>query len=57
MTFAGVCYDGPLEGEHWIKPDSSFTIGVWEGKYSKQFTVRRGLYRWSHPLRKWVFQW
>lgn len=65
MSYAGVCYDGPCEGQSVKKEYSRFPIAIHRGSVL-QFDPSRGwpfptfceqrFYRWSYPLRKWVFE-
>lgn len=69
MTYgrwAGRVYDGPLEGEHRseVRPFFEFNwspavpLGVHgSGETSEWVNCYRFAYRWSNPLRAWVFDW
>lgn len=68
MTYAGRVYDGPLEGEHLAhdRPYFEFNLmpaawlhPVWSSGEMVPPDARfyRCLYRWSNPLRAWVFDW
>lgn len=60
MTYAGICYDGPCDGERRVSESNRFMIAKrHEVGFDQYFTFMpiAGLtYRWSHPLRKWVFE-
>jgi hypothetical protein len=64
MTYAGVCYDGPREGKSVEMKYSRFPIAILQGsvmqfdpsKESFPPYCEQKFYRWSHPLRKWVFE-
>lgn len=65
-TWAGRVYDGPLEGEHrdeerpyfefWWSPPSNFVI-CGPNEIPPMGYAYRVAYRWSDPLRAWVFDW
>lgn len=64
MTYAGICYDGPLEGKQLASEYKSLPflirggkeIEVWHGSPSATVPYKRVEYIWSTPLRKWVFR-
>lgn len=63
--WSGVCYDGPREGEHFTQDRPFFEFHTpfpplelqapWANNPTLGFEVSRYFYRWSRPLRKWVF--
>lgn len=62
MTYAGVCYDGPWEGEQYASQARSFNVAL-IGRVGLNYYqaeglpgVRHGRYNWSYALRKWVFE-
>jgi hypothetical protein len=64
--WAGRVYDGPLEGEHHVKEspyfDFQWSPDVMPMTYlSNEIPAMaycyRLTYRWSNPLRCWVFDW
>lgn len=68
MTFAGRVYDGPLEGEQrvsetpWFYCMAQRSPSVSYASYGPTvppacFEMDKRFYRWSHPLRAWVFCW
>ena len=67
MNFAGRVYDGPWEGRSYESERPYFEINMVGdlpvGHFSRGFAppvsveVKRGFYRWSQPLRAWVFCW
>lgn len=62
-TFTGICYDGPYEGRRLEHYWSQFPVAahcrdglrLFEPGDNVPTTVKLSFYRWSHPLRKWVF--
>lgn len=61
MSYAGICYDGPCEGEHRVSELPRFYIALFNGRLEYYGVTRawthKHTYRWSFPLRKWVFEW
>lgn len=68
MTYAGRVYDGPWEGRQldhdrpWYEfnhmPDAWLhPIWIIDDIVPQSATFYRCLYRWSNPLRAWVFDW
>jgi hypothetical protein len=67
MKFSGQCYDGPMEGQTrgselpWF--EFPFTEPLKVSYLNKDFIppasieLKSGFYRWSYPLRQWVFVW
>ncbi len=61
--YEGVCYDGPFEGEHVSQPHPWHRKPVYRplrqplpyGDYVMPEAVFVEEYRWSRPLRKWVW--
>lgn len=62
--YEGVCYDGPHEGRRHKQEYSEFRVALYGDmpiRYAEHMTpeyleVKTGTYRWSVPLRKWVFR-
>lgn len=61
--FEGECYDGPWAGRHVKRDSPYFAVAFspplawaqpWE-EIAVDAVVHQGFYRWSHPLKKWVF--
>lgn len=67
MRFEGRVYDGPWEGKHRSEevPYFHVLLAISYGRIPKwgsfdptaAVAVRNGYYRWSYPLRAWVFVW
>ncbi len=66
MNFSGRVYDGPWEGRNYESERSWFIIPIREPISCLEFrpeqtpilvNIKRGQYRWSQPLRAWVFNW
>lgn len=63
--WAGRVYDGPLEGEHRVEERPFFEIQWTPDCLTAPFAAHvpamaylyRFAYRWSNPLRAWVFDW
>jgi len=64
--WAGRVYDGPLEGDSVVKEQPYFefqwtprtSLGVYgPGEIPEMAYLYRMVYRWSNPLRAWVFDW
>lgn len=63
--YDGICYDGPYEGRRYKNNDYLFRVPIYSPPqpaysycdYDPDYTgiVRTCTYRWSAPLRKWVF--
>ena len=67
VKFSGRVYDGPLEGEvresdrPWFEvplpiPNPVFSYGL-DNLIPASIRIEMGFYRWSHPIRAWVFLW
>jgi len=61
MTYAGVCYDGPLEGQHQVMQARHFIVPVMptflqHDENGTPTNIGQCSYRWSFALRKWVFE-
>lgn len=67
MRFEGRVYDGPWEGRQYAIDRLYFEISIappfsWRAPFPPidmpaLVEIRRGYYRWSSPLRAWVFCW
>lgn len=62
--YSGVCYDGPLEGERHTVQRGYFLVPVClESVFDPpppdsqvMSEIKYDSYRWSRPLRKWVYE-
>ena len=64
MTWMGACYDGPLEGQRRKRNRPMFMeyvqstcfARVSDAQFRSGVQVDQIFYRWSDPLKKWVWQ-
>jgi hypothetical protein len=61
MTYAGVCYDGPLEGQSHVSQCRRFCVPVMptflqHDSNGYPCNIGAYYYRWSRLLRKWVVE-
>ncbi len=66
MTFSGRVYDGPWEGKNYECERPYFVVPLtklasalsWrEFVPTEEITIQHGYYRWSQPIRAWVYCW
>ena len=65
MPYAGRVYDGPWKGRSHTSERPWFEIPMrsalnpgmfsYRGEYASPVAIKTGFYRWSRPLRAWVF--